>query len=57
MKPLFNIYLCLFASLCFIAACDDSDEEGISGFTINAQEFTLGADYSDADRNERKDYS
>ena len=43
MKPLFKIYLCLFASLCFIAACDDSDEEGISGFTINAQEFTLGA--------------
>ena len=22
MKPLFKIYLCLFASLCFIAACD-----------------------------------
>ena len=43
MKPLFKIYLCLFASLCFIAACDDSDEEGISGFTIDAQEFTLGA--------------
>ena len=42
MKPLFKIYLCLFASLCFIAACDDSDVEGISGFTINAQEFTLG---------------
>ena len=43
MKPLLKIYLCLFTSLLFIAACDDSDEEGISGFTINAQEFTLGA--------------
>ncbi len=29
MKPLFNIYLCLFASLLFIAACNDSDEEGL----------------------------
>ena len=43
MKPLFKIYLCLFASLCFIAACDDSDEEGITGFTIDTQEVTLGA--------------
>lgn len=43
MKPLFNIYLCLFASLLFIAACDDSDEEGITGFTIDTQEVTLGA--------------
>lgn len=43
MKPLFKIYLCLFASLLFIAACDDSDEEGITGFTIDTQEVTLGA--------------
>mgnify|MGYP000458859943 CR=1 FL=1 len=43
MKPLFNIYLCLFASLLFIAACNDSDEEGITGFTIDTQEVTLGA--------------
>ena len=28
---------------CFIAACDDSDEEGITGFTIDTQEVTLGA--------------
>lgn len=27
----------------FIAACDDSDEEGITGFTIDTQEVTLGA--------------
>ncbi len=43
MKPLFNIYLCLFASLLFIAACNDSDEEGITGFTIDTQEVTLVA--------------
>lgn len=43
MKPLFKIYLCLFASLLFITACDDSDEEGITGFTIDTQEVTLGA--------------
>ena len=43
MKPLFKIYLCLFTSLLFIAACDDSDEEGITGFTIDTQEVTLGA--------------
>ena len=43
MKPLFNIYLCLFASLLFIAACNDSDEEGITGFTIDTQEVALGA--------------
>ena len=34
MKPLLKIYLCLFTSLLFIAACDDSDEEGITGFTL-----------------------
>lgn len=43
MKPLLKIYLCLFTSLLFIAACDDSDEEGITGFTIDTQEVTLGA--------------
>ena len=43
MKPLFNIYLCLFASLLFIAACNDSDEEWITGFSIDTQEGTLGA--------------
>lgn len=43
MKPLFKIYLCLFTSLFFIAACNDSDEEGITGFTIDTQEVTLGA--------------
>ena len=41
MKPLLKIYLCLFTSLLFIAACDDSDEEGITGFTIDTQEVTL----------------
>ena len=29
MKPLFKIYLYLFAGLLFIAACNDSDEEGL----------------------------
>ena len=43
MKPLFKIYLYLFAGLLFIAACNDSDEEGITGFTIDTQEVTLGA--------------
>ena len=43
MKPLLKIYLCLFTSLLFIAACDDSDEEVITGFTIDTQEVTLGA--------------
>ena len=43
MKPLLKIYLCLFTSLLFIAGCDDSDEEGITGFTIDTQEVTLGA--------------
>ena len=43
MKPLLKIYLCLFTSLLFIAACDDSDEEGITGFSIDTQEVTLGA--------------
>ncbi len=43
MKPLLKIYLCLFTSLLFIAACNDSDEEGITGFTIDTQEVTLGA--------------
>lgn len=43
MKPLLKIYLYLFAGLLFIAACNDSDEEGITGFTIDTQEVTLGA--------------
>lgn len=44
MKPLFKIVLCLFAGLYIATACDDSDDEGIVGFTIDTQEITLGAE-------------
>lgn len=44
MKPLFKIVICLFAALYITAACKDSDDEGISGFTIDTQEITLAAE-------------
>lgn len=44
MKPLFKIMLCLFAGLYITAACKDSDDEGIVGFTVDTQEITLGAE-------------
>ena len=43
MKTLFKIYLYLFAGLLFIAASNDSDDVGITGFTIDTHEGTFGA--------------
>ena len=43
MKLLFKIAFCLFAGLCICTACKDS-EETISGFTLDKEDITLGAE-------------
>ena len=43
MKLLFKIAFCLFAGLCICTACKDS-EETISGFTLDKENVTLGAE-------------
>ena len=44
MKSLIKIAFSLFAGLCLVAACSDSDDERITGFTLGVQEITLGAE-------------
>ncbi len=44
MKSLIKIAFSLFAGLCLVAACNDSDDERITGFTLGVQEITLGAE-------------
>lgn len=43
MKLLFKIAFCLFVGLCICTACKDS-EETISGFTLDKEDITLGAE-------------
>lgn len=44
MKSLVKLAFGLFAGMCMIVSCNDSDDENTSGFTLDAQEFTLGAE-------------
>lgn len=44
MKSLVKLAFSLFAGMCMVVSCNDSDDENISGFTLDAQEFTLGAE-------------
>lgn len=44
MKSLIKTAFSLFAGLCLVAACSDSDDERIAGFALGTQEITLGAE-------------
>ena len=44
MKSLIKIAFSLFAGLCLVAACSDSYDERITGFALETQEITLGAE-------------
>lgn len=44
MKSLLKIAFSLFAGICLMASCDDSDDEKVTGFTLDTQEITLGAE-------------
>lgn len=44
MKSLVKLAFGLFAGMCMIVSCNDSDDDNFSGFTLDAQEFTLGAE-------------
>lgn len=44
MKSLLKIAFGLFAAVCVATACDDSDDDAVSGFTVDTQEITLGAE-------------
>lgn len=44
MKSLVKLAFSLLAGMCMIASCNDSDDENISGFTLDVQELTLGAE-------------
>lgn len=44
MKSLVKLAFSLFAGMCMIISCDDSNDENFSAFTLDAQEFTLGAE-------------
>ena len=44
MKSIIKIAFSLFAGICLMASCDDSDDDKITGFTLDTQEITLGAE-------------
>ena len=44
MKSLLKIAFSIFASMCIFAACDDSDDNTVSGLSIDTEEITLGAE-------------
>ncbi len=44
MKALLKIAIGLFAGISLLAACDDSDDELVSGLTVGTKEITLGAE-------------
>lgn len=44
MNILLKIAIGLFAGLSLLTACDDSDDELVTGLTLGAKEFTLGAE-------------
>ena len=44
MKSLIKIAFSVFAGMCILAACDDSDDNTVSGLSIDTEEITLGAE-------------
>lgn len=44
MNSLWKVAFGLIAALCVTTACDDSDDESISGFSLDTQEVTMGAE-------------
>ncbi len=44
MKLIFKVVFCMSVTLFGLMACDDSDDNTISGFALDGNEFTLGAE-------------
>ena len=44
MKSLLKIAFSIVAGMCIFAACDDSDDNAVSGLSIDTEEITLGAE-------------
>ena len=44
MKLIFKYVFCMCAALAMATACDDSEDNTISGFALDSSEITLGAE-------------
>lgn len=44
MKSLLKVVFGLFACMCVLAACKDDDDKAVSGFTLDLEEITVGAE-------------